>query len=154
MKMAGYQNYSLSNNAVVAYENGLLPKSKANALAKALIKILSFKLQVEVDLKDFCVSDYEAEEWHHTSTKYNCTDFYDVFNIVSAEICYQLRWYEMHHFPLDPIERRKRVVFEDMVLEPFEEKLEKLKDLCIFDFQLKNKEIIEIALANLEKIDI
>lgn len=63
--MAGYFNYSMSNNAVAAYAAGEMPASKAAKVwgfksAKALRKCLS------------------PSSWHHTSKFYNTTDFFDV----------------------------------------------------------------------------
>ncbi len=58
--MAGYYNYSMSNNAVLAYKKGLLPASKIPGVPASLVK-------------PFC----QPTEWHHTSSKYNRTDFYN-----------------------------------------------------------------------------
>lgn len=59
--MSGYHNYSMSNRAVAAYRNGLLPLSKIKAPA-------AFK-KVAAELAGY-------EEWHHTSKMYNKTYFY------------------------------------------------------------------------------
>ena len=58
--MTGYHNYSMSNNAVDAYDKGLLPASKIKGIPASLIK-------------KYCSS----EEWHHCSKKYNRVEFYD-----------------------------------------------------------------------------
>ena len=59
--MAGYNYQSgMSNNAVAAYDNGLLPASKIKGIPAALIE-------------QFC----RFEEWHHSSKNYNCVKFYD-----------------------------------------------------------------------------
>lgn len=82
--MSGYNGYSMSNNAVSAYNNGLMPRSK---WTKAAIIAAYVDLGADPDLiaalrkapaaavKDACL--YKAE-WHHTSSWYNCTDFYAV----------------------------------------------------------------------------
>jgi hypothetical protein len=58
--MAGYYNFSMSNNAVDAYDRGLIPASKIKGIPAELIK-------------EYCAS----EEWHHSSKEYNRVDFYD-----------------------------------------------------------------------------
>ncbi len=61
--MAGYDGYSMSWNAVYAYDDGLLPASK---LAKKL------------GVSSRAVKKYlKPVEWHHTSAAYNRTYFYD-----------------------------------------------------------------------------
>ena len=85
--MSGYKGYSMSNNAVEAYKNGEKPYSrwtKANiieAIEKAIreddliLKCSMEKLNktpAEI-LKLFCLS---YSSWHHTSKRYNKTDFY------------------------------------------------------------------------------
>lgn len=63
--MAGYSGFSMSNNAVAAYESGMLPASKLaarigrGATAAGVAAVLM------------------PSEWHHTSKNYNRTDFYD-----------------------------------------------------------------------------
>jgi hypothetical protein len=61
--MSGYCGYSMSNNAVAAYEGGKMPASK---LAKAL-KVSTTAVRAILS----------PSEWHHTSSKFNETDFYD-----------------------------------------------------------------------------
>ncbi len=58
--MAGYNGFSMSNNAVEAYNNGLVPASKIKGMPAVLVT-------------EWC----EAGEWHHTSKHYNRTNFYD-----------------------------------------------------------------------------
>ena len=80
--MAGYNGWSMSNNAVAAYENGEKPLSKwtkadiFNAIneqveIKCSIEKLK-KLPVKV-LKGICL---RCSSRHHTSSYYNQTDFY------------------------------------------------------------------------------
>ena len=83
--MAGYCGYSMSNNAVDAYNNGEKPISKWKKQA-----ILSGIKELDIDLKcdfaklkkapakvlkDLCL--YQSS-WHHTSSYYNETDFYAI----------------------------------------------------------------------------
>jgi len=65
--MSGYLNYSLSNNAVNAYSNGKFPKSE-------------FRKRFGFDPSKLAL----PSEWHHTSCKYNRTDFYDSESILES----------------------------------------------------------------------
>lgn len=58
--MSGYSNYSMSNNALLAYECGLCPASKIKGVPASLVSI-------------WCPSD----EWHHSSKNFNKVDFYN-----------------------------------------------------------------------------
>lgn len=101
--MAGYDGYSMSNNAREAYEDGYMPKSKWTKS----VMIEAIKKYIEVELDDKCSFDVDKlnsmsrellfktffiyKEWHHTSSKYNRTDFYgvhefDVANMTNEEI--------------------------------------------------------------------
>lgn len=96
--MAGYDGYSMSNNAREAYEDGYMPKSK---WTKATM-IEAIKTYIEENLLDdewnFSINKLSGmsrellfntffiyKEWHHTSSKYNRTDFYGVneFDVVN-----------------------------------------------------------------------
>lgn len=57
--MSGYSSYSMSNNAVLAYERGLCPASKIKGVPTALIS-------------EWC----RYEEWHHSSSRYNKVEFF------------------------------------------------------------------------------
>ena len=89
MYMAGYSGYSMSNNAVAAYESGEKPLSKwtkadiIEAIEDAIKEnelILNCnleklkKLKVNV-LKQICLY---CSSWHHTSNHYNKTNFYSL----------------------------------------------------------------------------
>lgn len=83
--MAGYNGWSMSNNAVEAYSNGEKPLSKwtkadifdtieeQEVKLKCSIEELK-KLPVKV-LKEICLT---YSSWHHTSNHYNKTDFYSL----------------------------------------------------------------------------
>ena len=58
--MSGYNGFSMSNNAVAAYDDGLLPASKIKAVTPILIE-------------RFC----RYAEWHHSSKAFNRVKFYD-----------------------------------------------------------------------------
>lgn len=95
--MAGYNGFSMSNNAVAAYESGEKPLSKwtktdiLDAIEKAIreeeltlncsLKSLK-KLPAKV-LKEICL--YKSS-WHHTSNHYNKTDFYSLDIYAIAEL--------------------------------------------------------------------
>lgn len=84
--MAGYNGYSMSNNAVAAYANGEKPYSK---WTKAEILAELFSIGFHSDLiKQLTVSELKAlflrrTSWHHTSSRFNKTDFYSVTGEVS-----------------------------------------------------------------------
>lgn len=91
--MAGYNGFSMSNNAVEAYHNGEKPLSRWNKreiiqaikeldieLKCSLEKLQAAPLQV---LKDRCLY---CSSWHHTSKHYNRTDFYSIDEDEIAEL--------------------------------------------------------------------
>lgn len=78
--MAGYaDDWSMSNNAINAYDRGLRPRSKwskadiLNALpanARTYLKLDQYPLEF---LREYFLY---PEEWHHTSKLYNKTEFF------------------------------------------------------------------------------
>lgn len=77
--MAGYNGYSMSNNAVAAYANGEKPYSKWTK-AEILSEIPE---NIRGEAKQLTASELKAlflkrTSWHHTSSHYNRTDFYSV----------------------------------------------------------------------------
>lgn len=86
--MAGYNGYSMSNNAVSAYADGEKPLSKwtksnilkaveeaeTNGLAIGCSLEALKKLPVKA-LKENCLYN---SSWHHTSNYYNKTEFYEL----------------------------------------------------------------------------
>lgn len=80
--MAGYNGYSMSNNAVNAYESGEMPYSKwtkediINEIENIDDTKVEFAKQLTAkELKEFILT---RTSWHHTSMLYNKTDFYSV----------------------------------------------------------------------------
>ena len=61
--MAGYHNFSKSNNAVSAELHGRYP-------ASTCARLLGVPLQ--------WVKRQRTREWHHTSSRYNVTNYYDL----------------------------------------------------------------------------
>lgn len=85
---AGYSGYSMSNNAVSAYENGERPLSKWKKS-----DILSYvkNLNLRDKLKKVSVSVLKnnllkKSSWHHTSSMYNETDFYSIDEEAIADL--------------------------------------------------------------------
>lgn len=78
--MAGYaDDYSMSNNAVAAYERGLRPRSKWNK--RDILDALPADKRAALHLDSYPLAFLREhflswEEWHHTSKQYNQTDFY------------------------------------------------------------------------------
>lgn len=87
--MAGYNGYSMSNNAVAAYESGEMPLSKWTKAAileavhtavedgEAVINF-EFNLLKKVKAADLKECLLYKSSWHHTSSYYNKTDFYSL----------------------------------------------------------------------------
>lgn len=83
--MAGYNGFSMSNNAVAAYEDGEKPLSKwTKADIFDTIKDKEVELKCSIEklrklpikvLKEVCL---RYSSWHHTSNHYNKTDFYSL----------------------------------------------------------------------------
>lgn len=77
---AGYAGYSMSNNAVSAYENNERPLSRWTlALVKAYIAEQEGIEVEDFEIVGFWKSLLKKTSWHHTSSRYNRTDFYSVF---------------------------------------------------------------------------
>lgn len=73
----GYNGYSMSNNAIEAYNNGLMPLSKwGKQEADELSDLLGVKVGI-AQLKRF-LKDYGERGYHHTSRFYNKTPFYSI----------------------------------------------------------------------------
>lgn len=77
--MAGYDGFAMSNNARAAYADGEKPLSK---WTKAEI-LAQLSPEAAERLKPLTVAELRDSvlvwtSWHHTSSKYNRTDFYSV----------------------------------------------------------------------------
>lgn len=70
--MAGYVGFSKSRNAVQAEKDGLMTASKLGKLLKVSAKTISENLR--------------ALEWHHTSCKYNMTNYYSLDQIITDSL--------------------------------------------------------------------
>ena len=78
--MSGYNGYSMSNNAVDAYKDGEKPLSKwtKKAILKGINEINPNIDVSKLDLKTLKQEFLRKSSWHHTSCKYNVTDFYTI----------------------------------------------------------------------------
>ncbi len=65
--MAGYNNFSKSNNAIDAESNGRFPAS-----------VVAKKLKVPTSV---ITDNHSPCEWHHSSKAYNKVDYYDLEDI-------------------------------------------------------------------------
>ena len=75
--MAGYDGYSMSNRARQAYSEGLLPASKM---------VTQLKKRYPRSFRGLTVAIFRevvgrGDEWHHTSAKYNQTEFYSMKSV-------------------------------------------------------------------------
>jgi hypothetical protein len=68
-KMAGYDGFSKSNNAVQAELDGKFPKSLA-------VKIIAKKYSVSQKRAEKFLSTVPPCEWHHSSKNYNKVDYF------------------------------------------------------------------------------
>lgn len=88
--MAGYHNFSMSNNAVDAYENGEMPLSKWSK--KAILAAVRDAAPDALPLLSRCplavlrAHVLERSSWHHTSSHYNKTDFYSLDDFVLDDL--------------------------------------------------------------------
>lgn len=112
--MAGYRGYSMSNNAVLAYESGERPISKwtktdiLDRLNVSESKMSVLKRIPVSRLKDLCLV---RSSWHHTSSHYNRTDFYIVTDdrVKSMSIQDLMRYTAKVEKPVEkPVERTAR----------------------------------------------
>ena len=76
--MAGYCNFSMSNNAVAAYQGGERPISKwtKESILTYFNNDKTRKIFSELKVTDLKEILLEVSSWHHTSKNYNRTDFY------------------------------------------------------------------------------
>ena len=95
--MAGYrQDYSMSNNAYYAYQDGEMPLSKWTKEAiLEVIKTIASEDCVEIDFdklkkltKKQLMRCLTCTSWHHTSSYYNKTSFYGI-NIDLLDDCFK-----------------------------------------------------------------
>ncbi|MFW6024974.1 MAG: hypothetical protein ACOCRX_01395 [Candidatus Woesearchaeota archaeon] len=92
--MSGYFGYSMSNNAIDAYDDYIMPISK-------LKKFLGIK---EIS--------YSPCEWHHTSKKYNVTYFYDARDAVRYGDIFKFS----NKYP-NPIQRYHRLLIQIIIID-------------------------------------
>lgn len=118
--MAGYHGFSMSNNALDAYEDGEKPLSKwTKAEIMEVIEqkkdVLNCSLEVikKLPVKELkCIALYKSS-WHHTSKHFNKTDFY----AVDMDMLARYTDKEL----LDIIAKKKNEKKNQVVEEPVEE---------------------------------
>jgi hypothetical protein len=88
--MAGYNEYSKSNNAIEAESEGKFPLTVAIERVAVTAKCTRVQARKALEAIGVC-------EWHHTSKKYNRTKFYSV----AAAIAYIAAQPQMSDLPLD-----------------------------------------------------
>ena len=79
--MSGYIGYSMSRRALSAYDNGELPASKFKDELKRICPLL--KGITTSDVKNYVY----RSSWHHTSSKYNRTNFYHIDRVDESNLC-------------------------------------------------------------------
>ena len=126
--MAGYNGYSMSNNAVKAYSEGKVPLSKINT---EILNQFNIPLSVK-DVKAILKEEGPCE-WHHTSCHYNCTNFYnlsglaEIFNNPKPEIKIDYTYKNLidNQFQLSRINASETVLAEQLKSEEKEDKFAK-----------------------------
>jgi hypothetical protein len=68
--MAGYSGYSKSNNANAAERDGRFPMTQAK-------RVVSANTNVSQATAEQILRALHRGEYHHTSKRYNCTNYYD-----------------------------------------------------------------------------
>lgn len=122
--MAGYNGWSMSNNAVAAYEDGEKPLSKwtktdifdeiENQEVKLKCSMEKLRKLPAKALKEVCLT---YSSWHHTSNHYNRTDFYSldvdyIENLIDEKIEGLIRDYKADKKTEDkPLEEKWRCAF-------------------------------------------
>lgn len=99
--MAGYHGYKMSNNAVKAYDEGLVPLSKLRKQHLIDAGFPTLKLNF---VKWLGKNGHLGSEWHHTSSWYNQTSFLN------------LSWLE--NLDLDELEKEFKVSKQIKVEKP------------------------------------
>lgn len=81
--MSGYCNYSKSNNALDAESQERFPLTQA-------AKVLAKKINWTIAKAQAFLKEKGTTEWHHTSARYNITDYYNVSDERLADMQEQL----------------------------------------------------------------
>ena len=79
--MAGYNGWSMSNNAVECYDNNIKPMSKwkKNDILECVGEIYGidvYKISNKLNLAELKDTFLVYDSWHHTSNRFNKTSFY------------------------------------------------------------------------------
>ena len=79
--MTGYNDFSMSNNAVAAYADGVKPLSK---ITIADLRAAGWQSSKALAVRLTKAGIWTAAEWHHSSKYFNRVDFYDPAELVEA----------------------------------------------------------------------
>ena len=89
--MAGYSWESgMSNSAVDCYNSGFMPAGKIGKVPSSLIK-------------EYC----EYREWHHTSSHFNMTEFYDREEVLATFGLIESEEYEVNPLAVEALKKFK-----------------------------------------------
>lgn len=154
--MSGYYNYSMSNNAVAAYEAGEKPSSKwaKKVILNEIMEICDDAEKIGI-IKKLNVNELKEyflipSSWHHTSKFYNKTYFYaldtDFLNTVEID------------FLLNIIAKRKRIKRTKEEIQKEKEEKEKRAALRkekaekekLFKYQKKYKTLKGFLRSNID----
>ena len=100
--MAGYNGYSMSNNAVAAYANGERPLSKwtkAEILKELSTMDYHSDLIGQLTAAELKALFLKRTSWHHTSSHFNRTDFYSITDDVNDVM---IQWMIDQRTPKEP----------------------------------------------------
>ena len=104
--MAGYNGYSMSNNAVNAYANGERPLSKwtkADILKELSAMDYHSDLIGQLTAAELKALFLKRSSWHHTSSHFNRTDFYSITDDVNDVM---IQWMIDQRTPKKPKEQK------------------------------------------------
>lgn len=139
--MAGYNGYSMSNNAVEAYKSGAKPLSKwkkDDFISYAEENFSNKENYVEKieELKKINIAGLKDKflynsSWHHTSKEYNKTNFYSIDEIEFEE------FFETENEKREKEEKRLKLFAENLEKIKIEEQ-EKAKKKAEAEAKMKN----------------
>ena len=117
--MAGYKGYSMSNNAVAAYDDGEKPLSKWTK-SEIIDELEILNDDVSAGLKKMTGAQVKSEfleksSWHHTSKMYNRTNFYSIKELDAEEVAEIVNKYFEIKALSEAKERFSKIKFTDVL---------------------------------------
>lgn len=122
IKAAGYHEYSKSNNALDAEEEGRYPLTEASS-------ILAKKLKWSISKAKAFLESIGTSEWHHTSKHYNKTKYYDVSDAAIEDLKDEIKNFE--YSPIKKVKKVKPFIFKCWNLD---------RDPRSWDWKITNRE--------------